>query len=235
MAYNIESLTHEQIVRHIKERPAVIIPLGGCEPFGGVAAVGTESVCVAEIAGELSKRCNILVAPLIPFGCSAPFMSFAGSAGVKPRTFVNMLCDISHAYIFQGVKKIFLINAAPFNKEPMAEAARRLEAKYPQVSVAAFDINACMGSDAGIDRNDALLLSLLSYLRPELFTNEPICYNKIPQDQYRTWKKRGRDPQKLRKLSPNGLLLTSQPDICSTRGQEYFELIVETISKEMVF
>jgi hypothetical protein len=262
----LERFTYAQARQYIDERPAIIVPLGGCEPFGGVGALGVESYCAEGIAKELSLRCDVLTVPVIPFGCSTPFIGFAGAAGLKPRTFVNMLCDILHAYIFQGVKKIFLVNAAPFSREPAAEAAKRLMSAHPRVTVLLFDINTILrgdvkggGGDSGainvkpsskshinnrdntgfcFDRDDALLLSIYAYLRQENFEGiDQVVKKNIREEQYRTWKKRGADPQKLRKLFPDGLLLPPDFDINSAinseRGGENFLRIVELLQKEI--
>ena len=241
----LERLTYAQARRLIDERPAVVVPLGGCEPFGGVGELGVESYCAAGIAKELSLRCNVLAAPVIPFGCSTPFIGFAGAAGLKPRTFVNMLCDILRAYIFQGVEKIFLVNAAPFSGVPAAEAAKRLMSAHPRVTVLSFDINTILrgdikggGGGSGFDRDDALLLSIRAYLRKEkINVTDNAVTKKVREEQYRTWKKRGMDPQKLRKLFPGGLLLPPDVDINSAvnleRGGKDFQRIIELLHKEI--
>jgi hypothetical protein len=259
----LERLTYTQARQFIDGRPAVIVPLGGCEPFGGVGTLGVESYCAAGIAKELSLRCGVLTAPVVPFGCSTPFIGFAGAAGLKPRTFINMLCDIIHAYIFQGVEKIFLVNAAPFSREPAAEAAKRLMAAHLRVTVLLFDINTVLRGDikggggdgggisakpdgksqlkdmdTGFDRDDALLLSIYAYLRQENFDGiGQVVKKNIREEQYRTWRKRGADPQKLRKLFPDGLLLPQGVDINSAvsleRGGENFLRIVELLQKEI--
>jgi len=260
----LERLTYLQARRFIDERPALIVPLGGCEPMGHFGALGAESVCAASIAKKLALLCRILLAPVIPFGCSTPFIGFAGAAGVKPRTFVNMLLDILHAYIFQGIEKIFLISAAPFNVKPTVEAVNRLMTAYPQVTVLLLDINTILmrnikdGGDkgginintdigsrkknkdtgVGFDRDDALLLSIYAYLRQENFDGiDSIICSNVDEARYRTWQKRGMDPQKLRKLFPDGLLLSSGTDINSVIsiecGRESFDRIVETLRKEI--
>ncbi|MDR2579051.1 MAG: creatininase family protein [Chitinispirillales bacterium] len=231
--YNIGRLTHRQVERHVLERPAVIVPLGGCEPFGAAGALGVESVCTAGVAGELSERCRVLAAPLIPFGCSTPFMSFAGAAGVKPRTFVNMLCEILHGYVFQGVRRIFLVSAAPFNREPGGEVVRRLSEKYPEVAVMFFDINSIGINDNIADRDDALLLSVFLYLGGAVSADDVIETKSAGADKYRTWKKRGRDPQKLRALFPDGLMVSAGADVNIVKGEGYFNLIVETLEGEI--
>jgi creatinine amidohydrolase/Fe(II)-dependent formamide hydrolase-like protein len=194
----IESLTYREISRRIEKCPAIIVPLGGCEPFGERAAVGAETACARRVAEELGERCGVLVAPVIPFGCSTPFMAFAGSAGVKPGTFVNMLCEILHAYVFQGINRIFLVNAAMFNTEAVEEAAKRLGKKYPHVKIAAFDINTAAG--------------------------------RHNSDKYRTWKRRGKDPQKLRSLFLEGLLEPSDIEVsgeCIDRMAESMHKLIQ--------
>jgi len=236
-AYRIELLTHSRIKELLTARPAVILPLGGCEPLGAAGRIGIETLCAERVADELSVRCRTVRAPALPFACSAPFMSFHGAAGVKPRTMVNMLCEIIHAYILQGAERVFLINAAPFNKAPAAEAVKRTEAKYGGVKVLLFDINTIAGNDNGIDRSDAALLAMAAYLDPESVNIDNINRRKgVSIDQYRTWKKRGADPQKLRKLFPEGLLLTDNEaltGITPERGKELFDRVVGVIEEQI--
>jgi creatinine amidohydrolase/Fe(II)-dependent formamide hydrolase-like protein len=232
--YEIERLTHEQVRLCIDERPSIVVPLGGCEPLGAMGVTGAESVCASEIAGEVSRRCRILTAPLIPFGCSTPFISFPGAAGVKPRTFVNMLFDILHAYIFQGIVRIILVSAAPFNREPVKEVLKRIESKYPKVKTFFFDINGMIGGyDNDMDRNDALLLSLFMYLRPDVSIRQNWTVRQNWTDQYRIWKKRGRDPEKLRKLCQDGLLMMEDGEVSQELGSDYFKRIIETICNDI--
>ncbi|MCL2218461.1 MAG: 2-amino-4-hydroxy-6-hydroxymethyldihydropteridine diphosphokinase [Chitinispirillia bacterium] len=259
---DIERLTHLQIRRHIEKSPAVILPLGGCEPFGGAGEVGAESACVLEVARELSQRCKILVAPLIPLGCSSPFIAFSGAAGVKPRTFVNMLCEVLNAYVFQGISRIFLVSAAPFNREPAAEALRRVEEKHRgAVKTAFFDLNTVLCGDGGrdFDRDDGLILSVLSYIRhksngidgiPNAILDDAPCMGGRPRqpeiaginvknvdpNQYKTWKRRGRDPQKFRAICPDGLILSpDNNEITPACGKEYFDRIVNAIHEKIKF
>jgi creatinine amidohydrolase/Fe(II)-dependent formamide hydrolase-like protein len=249
--YRIERLTYEQARECVSAAPAVILPLGGCEPFGGVGAMGAETLCADGISQELSVRCRILSAPAIPFGCSTPFISFTGAFGVKPRTFVNMLCEIIRAYVFQGAARVFLISAAPFNKEPAIEAVKRIEGKHHNVKVISFDINALVSvgnAVSDIDRNDAALLSMAAYLSWNgTDSSGGVCRNfqhtsgiaerkRAGIDKYRTWKKRGADPQKLRKLFPDGLLLppdNEMLDVSPRRGKELFDCVVESIQKRI--
>jgi creatinine amidohydrolase/Fe(II)-dependent formamide hydrolase-like protein len=186
------------------------------------------------------------MAPLIPFGCSTPFISFPGAAGVKPRTFVNMLCEILHAYVFQGVNRIFLVSTAPFNRAPAAEALRRMEIKYRGIKTAFFDINTLLRDNVGVDfdRDDGLILSILSYIRQKQpddaggRVNGDICGAARPRPpaaaQYKTWKKRGKDPQKFKAICPDGLILSpDNDDISAERGRDCFNRITGIIHEKI--
>ena len=244
-AYRADLLTHGQARERLAERPAVILPLGGCEPFGAVGRIGIETLCADRIAGELSVRCRLICVPALPFGCSTPFISFPAAAGVKPRTMVNLLCEIIHAYVLQGVKQVFIVNAAPFNSQPATEAAKRIEAKYKGVKVSLFDVNTIVGGvstslNPRIDRADTALLSMAAYLDQEhSIDTSGINSNRrkyVTADQYRTWKKRGADPQKLRKLFPDGLLLLDSNesiDITPEHGKELFDRVVSVIQEQI--
>jgi len=241
--YNIEQLGTFEVKERISQCPLLIAPLGGCEPFGSFGAVGAQSLCVKKVTDALSERFSVLTSAVIPFGCSTPFISFAGAAGVKPRTFVNMLCEILHGYVFQGICKIFVVNAAPFNGEPAAEAMRRLEAKYHNVKCVLFNIYDCGINDMknltkGVDRNDELILSLVSYLSPEMIKeNEgglaPFQSKTVSDTEYRNWKKRGRDPQKLAALFPQGTFLAPDTQLSAEQGKRFFERIVEDASARL--
>ncbi|MDR2693181.1 MAG: creatininase family protein [Chitinispirillales bacterium] len=246
-ACRVDLLTHSQARERLAARPAVILPLGGCEPFGHIGRIGIETLCAERISDELSIRCRALSAPPLPFGCSTPFISFPGAAGVKPRTFVNTLCEIIHAYALQGATRVFLINAAPFNKAPAEEAAKRIEAKYGGVRVLLFDINtiidrASTALNRRIDRADTALLAMAAYLDQESVNADISGINadkrkNVSGEQYRAWKKRGADPQKLRKLFPDGLLLPPDNegsiDITPRRGKELFDRVMEFIREQM--
>ncbi|MDR0305461.1 MAG: creatininase family protein [Chitinispirillales bacterium] len=253
--FNIEQLRTSQVRERIAQCPALILPLSGCEPFGSVGALGAESICVKSVADALSARFSVLTAPLIPYGCSTPFISFAGAAGVKPRTFINMLCEILHGYVFQGINRIFVLNAVPFNTEPVLEALSRLKVKYPEIKTALFSIGVGdMSMEAnkqndGIDRNDALILSLLAYLSSDMISEDeaPKALIKkklehrshrerpvvVPHPHYKNWKKRGRDPQKLAALFPQGTFLAADADISGQQGKVFFERIIEDATAEL--
>lgn len=234
--HKIEDLTHEDIRGRIAKHPVMVIPLGGCEPFGLAGGMGVENVCAFKVAHDAASRAGALVAPVIPFGCSAPFTAFPGSAGVKPRTYTNMLCEIIRAYIYQGIKKVFLVSAAPFNKEPALEAVRRLSKAYPEVTAAFYDINTLVENNIDCDRNDGALLSLYIYL----YTNNFLTINgdidedhAYDGDKYNAWKRRGRDPGKFRKLCPDGLLLSGSAGVSGDRGAEIFDYLLDMLANDM--
>ena len=241
--YNIERLRTFEVKERISQSPVLIVPLGGCEPFGSLGTLGAQSLCVKKITDALSGRFGVLSSPIIPFGCSTPFISFAGAAGVKPRTFVNMLCEILHGYVFQGICKIFAVNAAPFNIDPAAEALRRVETKYHQVRCVLFNIydygiNDMKNLTKGGDRDDELILSLVSYLLPEMIKEKeggsaPFQSKTVSDTEYRNWKKRGRDPQKLAALFPQGTFLAPDTRLSADQGKLFFERIVENASAQL--
>jgi hypothetical protein len=128
-----------------------------------------------------------------------------------------------------------LISAAPFNNEPADEALRRIRAKYPKIKTFFFDINNMLGNhDSEIDRNDALLLSIFMYLRQDAQIRQNWTTRQNWTDQYRAWKKRGKDPEKLKKLCRDGLLIMGGgDDINPQRGRDYFELIAGMICSDI--
>lgn len=233
----------DEVDQIIENRPFLIVPLGGCEPFGCGAALGAESICCGELAHILSRRLDISSAPLLPFGCSVPFMSFGGSCGMRPRTLINLMLELLHCYIFQGFRNVFVINTVPFNREPLEEVKTRISKKYKDVKIGVFDLNSdsrlrkFTGMDQAesvFDRNERLFLSVLSHLAPELLEGRRgKNTGAASEKEYAKWRRRGRDPQKYRSLFPEGLVSTDMGNFDPQQGKVLFEFVLDTAQTDI--
>ncbi len=233
----LEQYSFSEIQTYVSEKSVLILPIGGNEPLGPGVPSGAESVLCRSLARELTSEYHLLSAPVLPFSCSVPFMAFPGTAGIKPRTFINVLLDMIRCYVFQGFSKLFLINVAPFNQEPLRELIKRIAYAYPQVKAAVFDFNSAAAAEQqrNFDRQDKLLLSVISFISPEMIQREQSIEirNTTSVKDYRTWRKRGRDPQKLRTLFPSGVLENEEFSFSTEVGKEYFGKLLKAAGREL--
>jgi creatinine amidohydrolase/Fe(II)-dependent formamide hydrolase-like protein len=241
--FDISLLTFPEIEKQIRKNPVLILPLGGCEPFTAFGALGIGTVVVQALAQELSLKTGILVAPPLPYGCSTPYASFSGTAGVKPRTLTNILCETIRMWHFQGMNTILVIDSLAHNGDAVTLAQKRCFCSHPGLTITVYSLEQCddlrafIAKETGgeeLDRKEFALLSMAAWIDSGLVRPAPekafIASDAI-RSRFRTWHKRGADPEQLRKFAPGCSCSNSahryDPDI----GRSLFEYILESLEK----
>ena len=242
----ISRLTFPEIEREIARFPALVLPLGGCEPYARFGALGIASAVAESLARELSRRMRILCAPVLPLGCSTPFMSFGGTGGVKPRTFTNTLCESVRMWYFQGVKAVFIIDALADNHTAVDLAVRRLADSHPECSATVYSLQRdervrafIAQSKSGMElyRAEYGMLSLAAWIDPALVRNPADGPSKpwnASSGHFRTWRKRGADPELFRKSAPDCSCSEIAAFYHAGFGKELFEFILGLLKETVV-
>jgi creatinine amidohydrolase/Fe(II)-dependent formamide hydrolase-like protein len=235
---SLSNLTTAEVGVNIKRSPCLIIPLGGMEPFGKFGSLGISSICADAIAGAISQKFDIAVAPVLQYGCTSSFKSFSGSIGMKPKTFCSLLNSLCKDSFFQGFDKVFIINSVENNKLALDLLAKRfnsLNDKVVSFSLQSDSIIRKYVSEhvAGIEygRSEYMMLSMAAFLQPAFVRHfdEKIEMNLPVLSAYTTWSKRGRDPEKYRKLFSSGSASTIAHEYNAQFGNELFEFILKHI------
>lgn len=230
-----------EISHHLRNCPSLIIPVGGMEPIGSYGATGIVTRCSEQLAEALSSKLRVLTAPPVCYSYSLSFKSFEGCAGVNFRTFSNLILELCKDWIFQGFKHILLINTASGNDESIQLAIKRLNCSCEFVKCFSFQTDSRVQSfvkqyKSGVEfgRSEFSILSLAQYLFPNLVTkNRDWVSNHLPdQKQYETWKKRGKDPQKFRKLFPLGSTSEIAGENSMDFGRELFSFVEALLENE---
>jgi creatinine amidohydrolase/Fe(II)-dependent formamide hydrolase-like protein len=238
---NTGNMTFTEVEAGIRECSSLIMPLGGTEPYGKSFSMGIATLCASAIADNLSSRLNVMVAPVLPFGCSTAYRAFGGTAGLKPRTFTNLIIDICRDWIAQGFSSILLIDSLDDNSQALDDAICRLN-KVKDGAVKAFSIQA----DPRVRKFVSQMVSGVEYGRSEfmiqsfaawLLQNQNLCdcgTAKILPDEkvFRQWKKRGKDPQKFRKLFPDAVSSSVSQPCDISKGRDIFYFIMDLLVKE---
>ena len=241
--YAIARLTFREVAKECERLPAIILPIGGCEPYAELGALGVASVCADALGDALSAKLRLLLAPALAYGCSIPYMAFEGSAGVKPRTMTNMLCETIRGWYFQGFKAVVIIDALADTGEATDLALRRLKTSHPDRKVfllplqrdqriRAFIGNHVPGKELG--RTEYGMLSMAAFIDPALVragdTGTPVAARSQPDmERFRTWRKRGADPQQFRKLFPAASSSSIAHRYDADFGRVLFEYILQVL------
>lgn len=130
----MHELTREAITRRAHHGSAVVVPLAATEQHGPHLPVFTDSLItehvVTEAIAQAAKQVDILMAPILTFGCSEHHLSFGGTISYKSATYLSMLRDISESLVKAGFKKIFFVNGHGGNTPIMQQAINDLVVQH---------------------------------------------------------------------------------------------------------
>lgn len=239
----IAEMGFRQIENYLNCIPSIIVPLGGLETYGESGALGCATICSHFICRELSSRLKVVCAPDINYSCTGSFKAFAGCASLHYNTFINFLLDMCNGWFFQGFKRILLINSISDNSKHVEIAARRFNQSKKEDCVKCFDWQMNKNIQTFISkyttrsefgRSQKSVLSMISFLKPELLIEikGEKKYRLPDQQVYKRWEKRGKDPQKFRKIFPSGSTSEDLLNYDSSFGEELFGYILKILEQQ---
>ncbi len=238
----IDLLSYSKIEQLFADKPALIFPVAGLEPLGGRAAVGANNRCCELIAAALSRKTDTYRTPLLAYGYTTPYSMFGGCSGIKQQIFTSLIYSLLRDYILQGVKYICLVDNTYDNYEPLLGAVKRINQRgrakvfifswQREPEIRSFIAQNSLVREPG--RSEYGLLSLSSFCAPELIFDSPENSEakRNSSESYQVWRRRGRDPQRYRKMFPEGLVGEGGYD--PAFGKELFEKIISLGEKIII-
>jgi creatinine amidohydrolase/Fe(II)-dependent formamide hydrolase-like protein len=238
--YDLSRLTFGEVEKEIARLPALIVPLGGCEPYGEGGTLGAASACAETLAAALSAKLHMLLAPTLAYGCSTPYGAFGGNAGVKQRTLINILGETVRQWYGQGFRTVIIVDGVFDNGDAVDAALRRLNDSNARLKAISFSlqrderIRAFIGhhlQEKEFGRTEYGILSLAAFIDPDLARpSDKKNRSAAPMDaeRFRTWRKRGADPGQFRKLFPNAAS-TGACKYDADFGKELFDFILQLL------
>ncbi|MDP8923031.1 MAG: creatininase family protein [Chloroflexota bacterium] len=140
--FRLGELTREELRRRLPSA-TVVVPTGSTEQHGQHLPLMTDSLMaetVALRAAELAAaRADVLVASLLPFGCSHHHLAVGGALTVTQRTYIAFLVDLAESLARMGCRRLVLLNGHGGNEDPLRVVANELvyERKLPMAVAAA--------------------------------------------------------------------------------------------------
>jgi creatinine amidohydrolase/Fe(II)-dependent formamide hydrolase-like protein len=236
----LSRLTFREVEQELSRLPALILPLGGCEPYGTYGCLGAATACAEALAAALSEKMDILYAPVQPFGCSTAYGAFGGTSGVKPRTMINILCETIRRWQVQGFRTVIIIDSLFDNNEAVDASIRRLKNSNPGMKIIPFSLQRdervrafiarhVQGKEYG--RTEFGMLSLAASIDPALVrpTGKKDPAAAADTARYETWRRRGADPEQYRKLFPDCSSSNAAHRFDPDFGKELFDFIVQLL------
>lgn len=118
----------------------VVFAVGAFETHGSHMPFGTDALISNILSEKLADRVSgMMVLPPINYGLSEHYNDMPFTVSLQPDTIVNLLKDVLHEIVRNGIKKILIINGHDGNIAPIELAARSVKVKHPDITIATFN------------------------------------------------------------------------------------------------
>jgi creatinine amidohydrolase len=98
-----------------------VLPLGSTEQHAGLS-LATDAILAERVATEAAEPLGIPVFPVMPYGLTPYFTSFAGSVTLRVATFAALLRDVLDSLKQTGFRRVLIVNGHGGNQPAMSLA-----------------------------------------------------------------------------------------------------------------
>lgn len=100
----------EDVENYLKNKSTILIPFGSVEQHAKHLPLGTDAYLSQQIAEDVAKETETLIAPPVWTGWAPHHMAYKGTITLRPETLTSVVEDMCESLIYHGFKKIILIN-----------------------------------------------------------------------------------------------------------------------------
>ena len=117
-------------------RQSAILPVGATEQHGPHLGTGMDWVLADKLCAAVSKRTNVPMLPVLPYGCSIGHSRrWPGTIALQPATLIQVVKEIGDWAHHSGVRRLFIINTHVTNAAPLRCALELLRAEHDDLMV----------------------------------------------------------------------------------------------------
>jgi len=128
MGYLIKDLTYEECLPLINEKTTVVLPIGGAsKEHGNHLPMGTDYYVTDWVANEVTKRCDVVTLPTVPYAYFPAFVEWKGSVSVDYPNFIAYVRDILMSFVRFGVRKFLIIDGGVSTHGPLVLLSKTLD------------------------------------------------------------------------------------------------------------
>lgn len=213
-------------------RQSAILPVGATEQHGPHLGTGMDWVLADKLCAAVSKRTNVPMLPVLPYGCSIGHSRrWPGTIALQPATLIQVVKEIGDWAHHSGVRRLFIINTHVTNAAPLRCALELLRAEHDDLMVCVLNsatiserVRNAHFADAEDWHANAAETALMMAIAPELVRENMIADADDPD---RTAGRIFSHP--VNRTSSNGV--TGSPSQASlAQGQELFSWMVDDLS-----
>lgn len=221
------------VEQYLKKDDRLLLPTGSVEQHGPAVATGIDYIIATAVAEAAAERLGVYVAPPLCYGMSLHHAAFAGTASLKPSTYLALVADLLTFFVRHGFRRVVVVNGhggnVPTLKAAAAEVAYENEGArvtirnwYDSAEVERL-IDEYFGAGEGSHATPSET-SILMHLRPDLVGD--VAQVKPTEANLITWQP---GPADLREHYPEGNIGSEPARASAEIGAELFEAAVEGV------
>jgi creatinine amidohydrolase len=132
----LDELTMPEAEAAAKKGKVVILPVGSVEEHGKHLPLCTDCLQPENIAVEVAKKTECLVAPAIRYGVCTETRHFPGTISIGFDSLYSIVCDVLDELVRQGFKRLIVLSghASSLHMAALKLAARDVLDKYAEES-----------------------------------------------------------------------------------------------------
>jgi len=227
----LKQMRPSEIAALIDTDPRLIVPVGTCEQHGPHMPLGSDTIIVERLAGDLSAEFGVLQAPPIEYGVNVETeKEYPGNASVRKKTLHRMLNDLLDSWESNGFREFILLTA--HEHDPHLEALSTVitsEARVRVVDIFGVDLSDLLQGQCEPMHGDEVDTSLLLYIAPELVDMAAVQDYMMSREELRRYR---RGWLKVPSASPGSI---GRPSLASAeKGRAMYERIYTKI-RDRVF
>jgi creatinine amidohydrolase len=183
----LAELTWKEIAKRLESERRLIVPIGTCEQHGPHLPLNTDTLVAETIAGYLSGKTEVLVAPTIHYGVNLPCdRGFAGTCSTTRELLRDLLRSILEWWKAQGFERFLLLTA---HGDPHhVEALRTIDPAAVRVlDLYDFGMKGILEKQKGGKHACEAETSLMLHLFPEKVRNYEIRDFDMPFEEFKPY------------------------------------------------
>jgi creatinine amidohydrolase len=225
-SYALEELTWPEVGRILARNPRLLVPVGALEQHGPHLPLGANTLIATAVAEALSSTLRILRAPTFCYGVTLGGGPWAGTAGLRRKTFHRALNELLARWEDHGVAEFVFITAHRY--EPHVEAillsltARSVTTVF---DLHRIDVSDLLEGDPTKEHGGEMETSLLLHLAPDRVRRDEAT-DFVPEGRSMRRYTRGGVPTP----PPDSRGLVGRPSLATAeKGRAVFRRWVDTL------
>jgi creatinine amidohydrolase len=225
--WRLKEMTPGAVGERLRERPALIVPVGTTEQHGPHLPLGCDTIIVERLADDISERFRIPRTPTVEYGVHATTRPFPGGAALRRRTLHRVMNELIESWEEgAGVREFFIITAQSSEAHLEALSAIRTDEATVQVlDIFSINFGNLLDRPAPIQGGE-LDTSLLLFLAPNLVRMDLAQDYELPANLVARY--RPGHTQRLPRGSPGSV---GYPSLATAqKGERLYRFILERVS-----